>query len=85
MIWRVDVQWSYQGLNFTCQRGAKCATEAQAVYLVLKSLRIERADSYTYMVKQAFDLSDFTEDAKGLPLVNCPGMLVWDAFDRGRQ
>lgn len=83
MIWRVDVQWSYQGLNFTCQRGVRAETEDLAVKLVLQSLRTDRADSYTYTSKQVHDLSEFTEDAKNLPLVGVPGCLVRDAFSWG--
>jgi hypothetical protein len=80
MIWRVFVQWSYAGLNFTCERGARADSLGHAVDLVLSSLRADRADWYRVQGNRALSVRDFTEEARALPLVNAPGVIVREAF-----
>lgn len=81
MIWRVIIQWSYNGLNFTSERGAIGASPGDAMNAVLNSLRIDRADSFRAFFEPATSITDFSHEASFHPLVNGRGQNIREAFE----
>jgi hypothetical protein len=81
VIWRVIVHWSYSGLTFMSERGARAQSAGQALDAVLASVRADRADSYRSFAEPARKLSCFSHEASLLPLVNGRGETVQEAFE----
>lgn len=75
-LYRVIVQWTFNGLSFMTERGVKADDPGEALRAALASCRIDRADGYKALIEESRSLADFSNESSWLPVVNGQGESI---------